>query len=115
MASLYLENKTTIKELRKQIRDRGLSDVFITGLKKTEELKYTFLKFIESMNITFSKVSNMLAYSFIVPILPMLYDIESTETQAIVERLLSFGLITISSIVLRDLISKIIKRFNPNQ
>ena len=78
MATLYLENKTTIK-------------------------------------ITFSKVSNMLAYSFIVPILPMLYDIESTETQAIVERLLSFGLITISSIVLRDLISKIIKRFNPNQ
>tara|TARA_R110000782_G_scaffold39840_11_gene92240 strand:+ start:2000 stop:2617 length:618 start_codon:yes stop_codon:yes gene_type:complete len=115
MATLYLENKTTIKELRKQIRDRGLSDVFISGLKKTEELKYTFLKFIESMNITFSKVSNMLAYSFIVPILPMLYDIESTETQAIVERLLSFGLITISSIVLRDLISKIIKRFNPNQ
>ena len=115
MATLYLENQTTIKELRKQIRDRGLSDVFISGLKKTEELKYTFLKFIESMNITFSKVSNMLAYSFIVPILPMLYDIESTETQAIVERLLSFGLITISSIVLRDLISKIIKRFNPNQ
>jgi len=61
MATLYLENKSTVKELMSHINERGLFDIFITGLKKTEELKYSFLKFVESMNITFNKVSNMLA------------------------------------------------------
>lgn len=120
MATLYLENKTTVKELMSHVQERGLSNVFVTGFKKTEELKYSFLKFIESMNITFSKVSNMLAYSFIVPILPMLYQmnsigVNSKDIKEMVIRIMSFGLVTISSIVLRDLIKKVIKRFNYKQ
>lgn len=117
MASLYLENKETLKELLSKINEEGLTEVFVSGLKKTEELKFTFLKFIESMNITFSKVSNMLAYAFIVPILPMLYQMSdigmsAKEIKEIVTRIVSFGLVTVSSIVLREVVSKILKRFS---
>lgn len=117
MASLYLENKETLKELLSKINEEGLTEVFVSGLKKTEELKFTFLKFIESMNITFSKVSNMLAYSFIVPILPMLYQMSdigmsAKDIKEIVTRIVSFGLVTVSSIVLREVVSKILKRFS---
>ena len=117
MASLYLENKETLKELLSKINEDGLTEVFVSGLKKTEELKFTFLKFIESMNITFSKVSNMLAYAFIVPILPMLYQMSdigmsAKEIKEIVTRIVSFGLVTVSSIVLREVVSKILKRFS---
>ena len=117
MASLYLENKETLKELLSKINEEGLTEVFVSGLKKTEELKFTFLKFIESMNITFSKVSNMLAYAFIVPILPMLYQMSdigmsAKDIKEIVTRIVSFGLVTVSSIVLREVVSKIIKRFS---
>ena len=117
MASLYLENKETLKELLSKINEEGLTEVFVSGLKKTEELKFTFLKFIESMNITFSKVSNMLAYAFIVPILPMLYQMSdigmsAKEIKEIVTRIVSFGLVTVSSIVLREVVSKILNRFS---
>lgn len=117
MASLYLENKETLKELLSKINEEGLTEVFVSGLKKTEELKFTFLRFIESMNITFSKVSNMLAYAFIVPILPMLYQMSdigmsAKEIKEIVTRIVSFGLVTVSSIVLREVVSKILKRFS---
>lgn len=117
MASLYLENKETLKELLSKINEEGLTEVFVSGLKKTEELKFTFLKFIESMNITFSKVSNMLAYAFIVPILPMLYQMSDIgmsgkDIKEIVTRIVSFGLVTVSSIVLREVVSKILKRFS---
>lgn len=117
MASLYLENKETLKELLSKINEDGLTEVFVSGLKKTEELKFTFLKFIESMNITFSKVSNMLAYAFIVPILPMLYQMSdigmsAKDIKEIVTRIVSFGLVTVSSIVLREVVSKILKRFS---
>ena len=117
MASLYWENKETLKELLSKINEDGLTEVFVSGLKKTEELKFTFLKFIESMNITFSKVSNMLAYAFIVPILPMLYQMSdigmsAKDIKEIVTRIVSFGLVTVSSIVLREVVSKILKRFS---
>lgn len=116
IATLYLENKETLKKLMSEIKERGLMDTFVSGLKKTEELKKTFLSFVESLNITFSKVSNMLAYSFIVPILPMLYQLSESgmnarEIKEMVTRMLSFGVVTVSSIILREIISKIIRRF----
>jgi hypothetical protein len=103
-----------------KLNDNNLYDIFLKGLKKTEEIKYTFTKFLESLNITFSKVSNMLAYAFLVPILPMLYKIEqagfnSSEIKEMAIRISSFGVITVSSIVIRDILSKILNRFKPNQ
>lgn len=120
VATLYLENKETLKLLINKLNDNNLYDIFLKGLKKTEEIKYTFTKFLESLNITFSKVSNMLAYAFLVPILPMLYKIEqagfnSSEIKEMAIRISSFGVITVSSIVIRDILSKILNRFKPNQ
>jgi hypothetical protein len=58
----------------------------------------------------------MIAYAFLIPIIPQLYEISLTnvsesEINELTKRLVSFGGITISGVVARELIKKIINRF----
>lgn len=116
-ATIFLDNKKTIRDIVKKVSEGELMDSYIDGLKKGEELKMTFLNFIGSLNITFGKLSNMLAYAFLIPILPMLYQMSSTnynpnEIKQIVSRVIAFGLVTVSSIIMREVVSKILNRFS---
>jgi len=114
----YLDNSEKIKKIIKVIEEKGLMDTFVIGLKKSEELKKTFFDFIKSLNITLSKVINMLSFTFIIPILPLFYEmvvnmsLDTKDIKQIVMRLTSFGLLTISGVVLKELVQKIINRFN---
>jgi hypothetical protein len=85
-------------------------------LSTTTNLKDTFLSFIGSLNITMSKISNMLAYTFLIPILPQLYEManmgfDQATVNQIIKRLLSYGTIIGSSIVVREIIKKVVNRF----
>lgn len=116
-ATIFLDNKKTIRDLLKLLNEKNLSEIYLEGLKKSEDLKKVFFSFIGSLNITFNKVTNMLAYSFLIPLLPMLFqisgdDFDVRQIKQIVVRIMSFGLLTISSIILRELITKILKRFS---
>jgi len=58
----------------------------------------------------------MIAYAFLIPLIPQLYEMwltimSESEINELTKRLLSFGGITISGVVVRELIKKIIKRF----
>jgi hypothetical protein len=82
----------------------------------SKSLKDTFLSFVESLNITMSKLSNMMAYTFLIPILPQLYEMaqsgyDQNTINEIVKRLLSYGVIIGSSVIIRELIKKIVNRF----
>ncbi len=118
IATHYLDNSEKIKKIIKVIEEKGLMDTFVIGLKKSEELKKTFFDFIKSLNITLSKVINMLSFTFIIPILPLFYEmvvnmsLDTKDIKQIVMRLTSFGLLTISGVVLKELVQKIINRFN---
>jgi hypothetical protein len=116
-ATIFLDNKKTIRDILKKVNEGELMDSYMDGLKKGEELKMVFLNFINSLNVTFGKISNMLAYTFLIPILPMLYQMSSNdykpnEIKQIAVRIISFGLVTVSSIIVREVINKIIKRFS---
>ena len=75
--------------------------------------------FVQSLNVQIHKMTNILSYTFIIPILPMLWDVaksgqfNSQETKEIAIRMVSFAVITVSGIVLKNIMWKIIKRFAP--
>lgn len=116
MVTYYSSNKKVLAELLKQIKEKKLIDVFDEMLGTTENLKNTFLSFVESLNVTISKLSNMMAYTFLIPILPQLYEMaqsgyDQNIINQIIKRLLSYGVIIGSSVVVRELIKKIVDRF----
>ena len=116
MVTYYSSNKKVLSELLKQIKEKNLVDVFDKMLGAATSLKDTFLSFVESLNITMSKLSNMMAYTFLIPILPQLYEMaqsgyDQNTINEIVKRLLSYGVIIGSSVIIRELIKKIVNRF----
>jgi len=117
IASYYFDNKEYLKKILLKIKEEGLGDVFVRIFKKSKELKNAFLDFISSLNITFHKVTNIMSYTFIIPLIPMLYEVANrgtishSEISEITTRLMSFGLVTVSGLLLKELMNKIIKRF----
>lgn len=118
ISSYYIDNKKIVKKIFQKIMDEGLENVMEITMKKSDELYNVFIKFIKSLGLTLHKVTNILSYAFVIPILPMLYqialqgDMTDKDSLEIVHRLAGFGIITISGIVLRELIFKLLKRFN---
>ena len=111
----YTSNKEKLGKLLGVIKERGLVKHFDDMLNKTNELKNTFLSFVDSLNVTGHKISGMLAYTFIIPLLSKLLDMSggSTHEDIVVLSKIIIGYLTVklSSTILTDLISKIIKRF----
>jgi|688.fasta_scaffold34517_13 hypothetical protein len=115
---LYYDNKDTIKKILELIKDKNLSKQFKSTLQKGNELKNVFFDFVSSLNMSVHKISNIMSYTFIVPLLPMIYQmaqsgaISPDDTIKIVNRLLGFGFLTVSGVTLKELIERIIKKFS---
>lgn len=118
IANYYVDNKELVSKIFKSIKENNLSNEFRSVLKKSEQLKTTFIQFIKSLNITLHKVTNIMSYAFIIPIIPIIYEsvsngvIENSDAKEIGFRMASFGVLTITGIVLKELISKLIRRFS---
>ena len=117
IAVIYFDNKKLITTILEKIKEKGLEDIFKTTLKKGEELKNVFVTFIQSLNLTTHKIINIVSYTFIVPLIPQLFELahngEFTETdiRQIALRLSSFGVLTVSSLIIRELVNKMLERF----
>lgn len=117
ISSYYIDNKKTINKIYKKIMDEGLDKVMEVALKKGDELYVAFNSFIKSLGLTLHKVTNIISYAFIIPILPMLYEMvlsgsfTNSDIMEIVKRVAGFSILTISGIVLKELILKLSKRF----
>jgi hypothetical protein len=115
---LYYDNKSTIKEILENIKEKGLSKEFISTLNKGKELKQVFLDFVKTLNLTTHKISNIMSYTFIIPLLPMIYDmvqsgtISPDDASKISDRLAGFGFLTVSGNALKEFIERIIKKFS---
>jgi hypothetical protein len=111
----YTSNKDKLSKLLDVIKERGLVEYFDEMLNKTSELKDTFLSFIDSLRLTGVKMSNMLAYTFIIPFLSKLLDMSggSTSSDVIILGKVIGGYLTVklSSTIISELIGKIIERF----
>jgi len=115
---LYYDNKSTIQEILEKIKEKGLSKEFMSAITKGKELKQVFLDFVSSLNLTTHKISNIMSYTFIVPLLPMIYDmaqsgtLTSDDAAKIAQRLLGFGFLTVGGNALKEFIENIIKKFS---
>lgn len=114
--TFFSSNKEKLQEVLQIIKDRGIRTFFDRALMKSYDLKDSFVNFLSSLNVTFSKTSNMLAYSFLVPLVPFLkhvsdMDLNSDEVEMIIRGIANYSTILVSSTILTQLVSKIIKRF----
>jgi hypothetical protein len=116
IATLFYNSPKLIKKITSLIKDKNLETEFEVALTKTQELREVFYEFMESLNITFFKVSNVLGFTFLIPLLPYIHELSSgnltmTDITKIAKMLTSYGFITISAVTLKEILTKIIKRF----
>jgi hypothetical protein len=115
---IFYENKETLGTLLKHLKERKLIKYFKMSLEKTKELQKTFISFLKSLNIVSFNVLNMLSYAFLVPLLPLIYDMASqrhfdmSDVDMIVKSVVSYGLITMGRNLLKHVVEKIINRFS---
>ena len=113
----FYDNTRALKVIYKKIKAEGLEDVFKEVLVKSKNLKKSFFKFLTSLNRLTGSTMELIAYSFLIPIVgdvveAGLYggDIE-TAAKLIAKRLIASGVVVVGQSLLTDLIKKIIKRF----
>ena len=116
IATFFYNSPKIIQKIKDKISEKELESEFEVALSKTQELKDTFFDFMESLNITLFKVSNVLGFSFLIPLLPYIHQISSgklsiADINKIITILLSYGVITISSSTFKEIMIKVIKRF----
>lgn len=111
----YHSNKKMLGTILEKIKEKELVFEFDSALKVASKLKDVFLNFIESLAIPTAKISNMLAYTFLIPILPELYEVAQTgssvDIKEIVERSVAFLSVSFSGNLLKRMIYEIVKRF----
>lgn len=115
-AILLNENSKNIKKLLEVIKEEGVEKEFKTVFSKAEQLKEVFKSFIQSLNMTLYTVTNIMSYAFIIPLLPLIWEISQTGVdkeliKEITIRIMSFGLVSISGNVIKELITKLVRRF----
>jgi hypothetical protein len=117
IATFYLDNRETILKIVNRLKEDGLFDVYIKAVSKGKELKRSFVRFIESLNMTLHKVTNMMTYTFIIPLIEKILsmsqsgEITSDDIKQLAMRIASFGLLTVSSITVVTLIKRMVNRF----
>jgi hypothetical protein len=112
-----IENKELNKKILDKIKEDGILKQFKISSKKTNELKSVFSDFVESLGVTFHRITNMLSYTFIIPIIPMIYQmvtdglVTNSDLKNLATRVIAFTGLTISGILFKDLITKMVRRF----
>ena len=116
ITTFFYNSPKLINKIKSKIKEKGLESEFDVTLSKTKELNETFFDFMESLNITLFKVSNVLGFAFLIPLLPYIHQISAGELSImdinkIVTILLSYGVITVSFATFKEIMVKLIKRF----
>ena len=116
LATFFYNSPKLINKIKDIIKEKGLETEFEVTLSKTKELNEAFFYFMESLNITLFKITNVLGFAFLIPLLPYIHQISEgklsiMDVNKIVTILLSYGVLTISSTTLKEIMVKLIKRF----
>jgi hypothetical protein len=108
----------SVKKLLSEIVKLGLTKEFKKTLKVGNDLKNSFLDFMQSLNLTFHRVTSIMSFAFLIPILDILVNLsqgtEGESSSQIAARILSFLAVGGSGIFLKEVLTKIIDRFRSN-
>ena len=112
-----LDNKEALSLLISKIKENGLYDAYKKALQKTELLKDSFLSFVESLGVSVKKTSNIIGYTFLIPLVPLIYqmstsgDFNENQIFEVIKRLSGFVALNVGGIGLKQLLSLFVKRF----
>lgn len=111
----FTSNKEMLSKVLKKIKESNLTLQFDTMLDAARRLKTAFVNFIDSLAIPVAKISNMMAYTFLIPIIPELYETAQgnnlIDINELFTRLTMFIGISGSGILIRRLLNEIVRRF----
>ena len=114
----FYDNVEVLKSIIGQIKEEGIEDAFKEVLVKSKNLKSSFVDFITSLGVTGKGVFDLVAYSFLIPIITDIQDIALNNTNLdvasglISERLIASGVVVVTSMVLNSVIKKILERLS---
>lgn len=117
IAIIYLDNKSMIKKIFSKVKEENIQEEFENILGKGYELRKAFLGFLNSLDVSAKSFSELISYSFLIPIITDIQDVVTkssdipTSSENIATRLLASGLVLVGSEVLQELIKSISKRF----
>lgn len=112
---LFFEGRRGMGKILTKIDGEGLEEDFKTILKKGKELKESFAQFVYSMKSASATFLEVVAYCFLIPIIPDLFemfsDTEDTKKAAlrIAERMIASGVVLITREALITVLRKIIR------
>ena len=115
--TFFSSNTEKLGKVLDLIKENGLRTYFDRALRKSYDLKDAFTEFLESLNVTFSNVGNAMAFSFIIPMISLIYDIAtkqgdtSLDVGMLIKSILTYKVLSASSETLSEIFSKMIKRF----
>ena len=114
--TFFSDNKEKLKKVLQLIKEKGIITFFDRAINKAYDLRDAFFEFIKSLNVTFSKISNMMAYTFLVPLVPLLknlieMDLSGNQIDIIVKGIAHYSGLALSSSIIKNLVEKIIERF----
>ena len=113
----FYENSKAFKTILLKIKEEGLEETFKEVLIKSKNLKDSFLKFLSSINSTLGSTSDLLAYSFLIPIIGDILSASNggdlqTTAMTIAKRLVASGVVVVGQVALTQFIKKMIKKFS---
>lgn len=116
LLTFFSSNEEKLNKVLNIIKKEKLITFFDRGMMKAYDLKDSFFSFLESLNVTFEKTSNMLAYAFLIPLIPLIKQISEMELSSdqldlLINGLTHYSATIVSSTILHRLIKKMIKRF----
>jgi len=114
--TFFSSNKEKLNKVLQLIKEKGIVTFFDRALLKAYDLRDAFVGFLESLNLTMSKVSDMMAYCFLIPLVPLLKeltDLNLTKDQVdlVVSGIGHYAAVTGGSKVIESMVSSILKRF----
>lgn len=114
--TFFSSNKEKLNKVLQLIKEKGIITFFDRALLKAYDLKDAFVGFLDSLNITMSKVSNMLAYCFLIPLVPLLKDVSDLnlskdQIELVITGVSHYGMITAGSKVIESIVKSILNRF----
>ena len=112
----FFSNADKLRPVLDLIRKNGLVNEFDDALSKAGQLKDAFVEFMRSLGVLTSSVSNMLAYAFLIPILPTLISMAQSgasemKIQLLIKSILGYVALITSSTALEKIVGKMIDRF----
>jgi len=116
--SYFFQNEEEFKKIYQVIKEEGLEEIYDKVSLKAKDLKRGFLNFMKSLNVSFSTITEMMHYSFLIPIISDLQTLSTGATDLsstalmIAKRILASETVLISGSFLVKVIDRILKKFS---